>query len=337
MTPDVTIVVVPRERFNLSVTSLRSILDHTEVPYDLVYVDGRSPAPVARRLRALADEHRFRLVRSERYLSPNAARNLGLAHVTTPYVCFVDNDLIVTDGWLTRLLACAEETGAWMVGPLYLEGDPVDEIIHMAGGDITLEGEHGRRHFSTHHRLQGTAVADAPEPLVRTPVDFVEFHCVLLRTDAFAAPSVGMDEGLLSSREHLDLSMQVRRAGGGVWFEPGAVVTYSTPPPVVLSDVAYFLTRWSEAWNRASLEHFCDKYGIDRSYLEKAAVMNGRRRIVLDPVRKVVRRAGGERIDELAAKVLYRVERGLNARLVKVPEPSGAPVVADRSRATTSA
>lgn len=44
-------------------------------------------------------------------------------------------------------------------------------------------------------------------------MDFVEFHCVLVRTAAF--DSIGpLDEGLLSSREHLDLCLQVRANGG---------------------------------------------------------------------------------------------------------------------------
>jgi len=40
--PQVTIVVVPRERFSLAARSLQSIYEQSDVPFRLVYVDGGS-------------------------------------------------------------------------------------------------------------------------------------------------------------------------------------------------------------------------------------------------------------------------------------------------------
>src|SRR5688572_21667831 len=180
----VTIIVTPRERFNVALESLDSILAHTQGPYELVYGDGRSPRRVREGVSERAARHGFRVVRTDRYLSPNEARNLGLADVDTPYTVFVDNDLLVTDGWLSTMMACAEETGAWAVGPLYFEGDPVDEVIHMAGGVMQLAGEPGRRSFKTEHRFQGTPLGDVQDEVRRGACDFVEFHCMLVRTEA---------------------------------------------------------------------------------------------------------------------------------------------------------
>jgi GT2 family glycosyltransferase len=320
--PAVTIVVVPRERFEVALTSLDSIYENTEMPFELVYVDGRSPRRITRGISAAAEHHGFRHLRSNRYLSPNQARNLGLAQVTTPYVVFVDNDLVVTPGWLTTLLSSAEETGAWAVGPLYYEGDPVDEVIHMAGGDLLLEGEHGRRRFTTNHRMQGVRRADLAQPLERGPCGFVEFHCVLMRTDVF--DRIGpLDEALLSTREHLDLCLRIARAGGEVWFEPSSVVTYTTPPPVALTDVPYFWLRWSESWNRASLEHFCDKYGIDPDYAQRLSIMRRRRRIVFLPVRRAARRTLGPRGEQAVTSILHGAERRLNRAFVRARVTSG--------------
>lgn len=316
--PEVTIVVVPRERFNMALPSLESVYAHTSTPFDLVYVDGNSPGPVQKALEAQAAQRGFHLIRADRYLSPNQARNLSLAHVRTPYVCFIDNDLLVTDGWLDTLLDCAEETGAWVVGPLYLEGDPADRIIHMAGGDIELSGEAGQRRFATTHRLQGSPMDVLDEPLAREAVGFVEFHCVLARRDVFEHLGP-LDERLYSTREHLDLCLEVEAAGGEVWFEPASIVTYSTPPPVALRDIPYFWMRWSEAWNTTSLDHFTAKHGIDPAYSRRAVVMRGRRHVVFDPVRQVVRRTLGERAERATTKVLFRAELELNRRVVRVP------------------
>ncbi len=117
--PDVTVVVVPRERFSLARRALECLLSETTCPFKLVYVDGASPLAVRGYLEAQARSRGFRLLRSEHHLSPTEARNLGLREVAgTRYVVFIDNDVLVRAGWLEALVGCAEETGAWLVGPM---------------------------------------------------------------------------------------------------------------------------------------------------------------------------------------------------------------------------
>ncbi len=304
--PEVTIVVVPRERFSCSVQCLDRMYEVTQTPFRLVYVDGRSPRPVRNRLRSLAETHRFELLRSERFLSPNAARNLALPSVHTPYVVFVDNDLLVTPGWLDALLTAAKESGSWAVGPLYFEGDPADKIIHMAGGVMAFSGDPGRRTLDTDHRLQHVRMNDAPE-LERERCDYVEFHCVLLTAEALER--IGpFDERYLATREHLNLCLDIEAAGGEVWFEPASQVTYLSPPPVPLTDIPYFWLRWSDAWSVSSLRTFCDEYGMDPSYVERVSIMRRRRQAVFAPALGALRRVAGDRTADFAARVLRKVE-----------------------------
>jgi glycosyltransferase involved in cell wall biosynthesis len=306
--------VVPRERFAESIPSLDSILPTLGPSDRLVYVDGNSPKKVSAALQERQREHGFELIREESYLSPNHARNLALRQVSTPYVAFVDNDLLVTEGWLDRLVACAEETGAWLVGPLYLQGDPADRIVHMAGGDMSIEGPEGHRSCTTVHRFQGEPMDGIGVDLERQTCDFVEFHCVLARRDVFDELGL-LDEQLLNTREHLDLCLAVWGAGGEVWFEPASEVTYSTPPPLALTDIPYFWLRWSDAWSSKSLAHFCEKYGIDPCYQERIKVMQGRRQVALMPVRNAVRPVAGKYGDKAVNKALRVVEPYVN-RLV---------------------
>ena len=130
---DVTVVVVPRERFSHALASLESIQQNTDGPFELIYIDGHGPPELARELERRAAAGPFRLIRSDHYLSPNAARNLALPHVTTKYLAFVDNDVIVTPGWLGALVACAEEHGCTAVCPLTFE-DEAFSVVHHAGG-----------------------------------------------------------------------------------------------------------------------------------------------------------------------------------------------------------
>src|SRR5579871_3772199 len=107
-----TIVVVPREQFSKARPSLESIFAFTDESIPIVYVDGNSPAPVRSYIEARASEKKFTLLRCNRYLTSNEARNIGLQKVQTKYVAFVDNDVLLSPGWLTSLVKCAEETGA---------------------------------------------------------------------------------------------------------------------------------------------------------------------------------------------------------------------------------
>jgi hypothetical protein len=82
-----------------------------------------------------------------------------------------------------------------------------------------------------------------------------------VRADAFQ--KVGyLDEKLFSVHEHIDFCLSVKQAGGSVYLEPRSVATYIPSPPYDWSDLPYFMIRWSDEWNAATAEHFCDKWGI---------------------------------------------------------------------------
>lgn len=63
-----TIVVSPRERFNHTRQSLESIYEHTEFPFELIYIDGGSPENIKSYLQQAASERGFELIRTDYYL-----------------------------------------------------------------------------------------------------------------------------------------------------------------------------------------------------------------------------------------------------------------------------
>jgi GT2 family glycosyltransferase len=260
--PAVTIVVVPRERFSYCRTSLGSLYANTPLPLRLIYVDGGSPAHIKRYLEIQAAEKKFELIRTEAYLSPNQARNIGLRRADTKYVVFIDNDVEVAPGWLPALLQCAEETNASLVGPMYCIGQPVHQIIHMAGGEARIREAEGRRRLYEKHCFCNARVSDVRARMRREPCELVEFHCLFARTEVLQRLGP-LDEALLSTREHVDLCFMVREAGGTVWFEPNAVVTYVVASSFAWSDIPYYLLRWSDAWGQASVRHFEQKWNLD--------------------------------------------------------------------------
>lgn len=326
MTELATVVVTPRERFSYAVRSLESLRAHTREPHRLLYVDGGSPRPVARRIAAICAAAGYDRIRTERYLSPNEARNLALQRVRTRYVVFVDNDVIVTPGWLGALVACAEETGAAVVGPLYFIGPPGDERIHMAGGEARIEVREDGRHLRERHCHQNLRLAECPEALVRRECELVEFHTMLVRTSVFEKTGP-LDEGLLSSREHIDFCLRVRELGEHVWFEPGSRLTYVPPPPFAWSDVPYYMLRWSDGWGEATMRHFNAKWELadDPTRLLRNWVRK-HRRVVFRPLQEQGERVlGTKRARALTERLAGPVERAVIARALRKGRPAGPP------------
>ena len=314
--PDVTVVCVPRDHYHHAAQSLDALLTDTEPPFELVYVLGRAPADIATHVRREVARAGFTLIERDAHLVPNHARNLALAHVRTRYVAFVDNDTVVTPGWLSALVACAEETAAALVGPLQLMGPVEDRDIHLAGGLIDIDGSITPHPIRITHRFQGRHVADAPEPLERQRCDFAEFHCMLARTEVLRA--VGpLDEGFRSAREVEDLALKVRAMGATCWFEPSAVATFLPPSRLRWSEIGFLSHRWSEQANRQSHELFVGRYGLDRSHMSALGFINGLRRAMFWPVREGLSRLGAPVLARKVEYALHRLERPVNRLLVR--------------------
>jgi GT2 family glycosyltransferase len=313
--PRVTIVVVPRERFSQTQRALETLYA-VGGEFSLVYVDGGSPPRVRRFLEKMSREKGFQLIRRDGYLSPNQARNIGFAKVQTEYAVFIDNDVLVTPGWLQRLVRCADESGAWVVGPLYLMGPLEKACVHMAGGTVDIKEQDGARLLYEEHHYPHTPVGKIPTPLIRRAVDLVEFHCMLVRTAALRRLGA-LDEQLLSAPEHIDVCLAVRAAGGGVYLEPDAVVSYLPPPPFTWHDLLFFEVRWSDAWNKASLEHFNQKWGV-RIQPEYWTWLTTHRRSAIEPLSRAIHRVfGWRRGNWVEDNLVYPLESRINRMLVR--------------------
>lgn len=279
----VTIVITPRERFSYTKESLESIYEHTQIPFKVVYVDGNSPKKVRQYLEEQARIKNFKIVRTDYYLSPNQARNIGLRQVDTQYVVFADNDVIVSSGWLENLVQCAEETQATVVGPLMCQDLPIHETVHFAGGESHIWVDKNkatpRRRLREKMYKQGKRVAEICDRLYRTETELAEFHCVLVRTEIFSRIGL-LDEAMLNTKEHLDFCMSVREAGGKVYFEPSSLVTYVPGPPLEWTDLHFYMLRWSDAWTLASLHRLRDKWNLaeDAYFQQKYKQLGWRRR-----------------------------------------------------------
>ena len=287
MTSLVTIVVVPRERFSYTRESLESIYQNTELPFKLVYVDGNSPQAIKKYLETQAEQKEFELIRTDYYLYPNQARNLGLAKVDTKYVVFADNDIVVQPGWLKTLVDCAESTDAVVVGPLMCQHEPIHEEIHCAGGESRIIVDvKGRRRMREKMYKQGHSTAKTRSQMQRSQTELCEFHCMLVRTSIFDELGY-FDEKMLNTKEHIDFCLSVIEAGYQVYFEPDSLVTYVPAVPLKWSDLHYYMLRWSNDWETKSLERLRQKWELaeDSYFKQKQKSLGWRRRdTILSPM-----------------------------------------------------
>lgn len=166
----------------------------------VVVVDdaSRRPGPVA----AVAAEHGARLLTLPVNVGPAEARNAGLRLVTTPYVVFVDSDVVLPPGTVPTLLRHF-----------------ADPRVAMAVPRITGLVTPGSSSWLGRYERTRSSLDLGREPaLVRpgTPVSWVPSACVVARVDALAD---GFDARLRVG-EDVDLCWRLARGGLRVRYEP---------------------------------------------------------------------------------------------------------------------
>jgi glycosyltransferase involved in cell wall biosynthesis len=261
----VTVVVVPRgETPSLARAALETLAANTQSDHRLVVVtDGGYDRSTRAWVESFAAARDATLLRADSVLSPNEARNASLPFVDTEYVAFLDDNCFVREGWLDALVRCADETGAAIVAPLYgfRTGRDGKETVHVFGAEAHVDVDGERRSMVDRHHNAGRPIDDLLASASRMPTEAAEFHCMLVRTRLFE--QVGpLDEGLLSTSEHLDLCMRARAAGHEVWTDPASVVVYELPLPLPRRDRSGYVLRWCEAWNRESYRRFAEQWDI---------------------------------------------------------------------------
>lgn len=91
---------------------LKSVLQNTHCEYSLIIVDNGSNSKTKQFLEDLRDriqERRVTLVRNETNQGFVKAANQGIRVSTAEYICLLNNDTIVTSGWLTELMHLASK------------------------------------------------------------------------------------------------------------------------------------------------------------------------------------------------------------------------------------
>ena len=121
--PLVSMVILAHNQLAYTRQCIASIMAHTREFFELIVVDNGSTDGTARyletELAGLILAGTLKIVSSETNLGYAGGNNLGLAVARGAYILLLNNDVVVTPGWLARLLACLEKNAdIGIVGPM---------------------------------------------------------------------------------------------------------------------------------------------------------------------------------------------------------------------------
>jgi len=195
---DVTVVIPVRDRYLELGRCLAGLQDLKHV----VVVDDCSADPEA--IAAICAEHGARVVRRAVNGGPGAARNSGLAVVSTALVAFLDSDCVPRPGWLDRLLPHFGDQAVGAVAP---------RIVPHEEGTTWLG-----RYEGASSTLDMGSRPSIVRPGARVP--YVPGAALVVRT---AAAGAGFAEGMYVG-EDVDFVWRMAGAGWRTRYEPAAVM-----------------------------------------------------------------------------------------------------------------
>jgi GT2 family glycosyltransferase len=99
----VSIVTLSWNAVHFTRIALDSIARYTSEPYEVIVVDNGSRQETVDVLRAVDDPH-VRVIYNATNLGYGGGNNVGIAHASGDHIALLNNDVIVTEGWLDVLL-----------------------------------------------------------------------------------------------------------------------------------------------------------------------------------------------------------------------------------------
>jgi len=130
MMPQCDLILVTWNHLEYTRPCVESVLRHTGVPYRLLIVDNGSAADTLAFLDGMERTQPDRVVsvRNPENLGWVKAVNEGLRRSQAPYVCLLNNDVVVTPGWLERMIEVAQaDPRIGLVNPTYNgRGEPLE-------------------------------------------------------------------------------------------------------------------------------------------------------------------------------------------------------------------
>ena len=211
--PDVTVVMLTYNRWDLTKEALRLLAEVTEPRYELVIVDNASTDGTPGEL---ASVEGARVLLNPANLGFGPGNNQGAALARGRYLLLLNSDAWVRPGWLEPLIDIAEaDAGVAAVAPKLLYPD----------GRLQEAGSIVWRDARVRQYGEGD-LPNRPEYNFRRTVDYASAACLLVRRSAFIAVG-GFDPRFAPVYcEDVDLCLALAEGPGRVVYQPRSVVEH---------------------------------------------------------------------------------------------------------------
>ena len=220
---------------------LQSIVEHTrDTPFEIVVVDNGSSDGTSEFLASFARDHaNTKVISFDSNRGYAEANNEGAKISSGTYFAFLNNDTIVTDGWLKALFDTSSRDRAGLVGAklLYPKWNRINHAGYVYDGSRSL--------FYLIYELYNPTLEAVNK---EREFQAVLGACMFIKRDLFTAIGGFTHIGL----EDIDLCLRVREAGYRVLYSPKSVIYHygsvtikgSAQGSIPLTSTADFLKRW---------------------------------------------------------------------------------------------
>ncbi len=237
--------------------SLRAMLP-PGLPHEIIFIDDGSTDGTRVWLTTLAADPSIRVILQPKNLGYAAANNTGAALARGEFLALLNNDLILTPGWLEPILTAHRAYGerAGLVGNLQIE--VATGALDHAGIFINLKGK------PEHLRTLPLASRLLPLAPRHRRIAAVTGACVVIRRTLWEKLG-GFDPAFINGCEDVDLCLRAAAAGHVNLVALRSVVRHhvSSSPGRKLRDEAntrQLVLRWHDTLARHAARIWCRDY-----------------------------------------------------------------------------
>lgn len=209
--PTVSIIIPTYNKAAMLLECVKSVRAHTAGSYEVIIVDDASRDETPRLLDRLDGLRALRNKRNSEFI---VSTNRGARAARGKFLLFLNNDVIVTPGWLSHLVKTLESNpSVGAVGAKLLRPNGrLQEVGSIVWSDGSAAG-YGRDDDPV-----------KPEYCYQREADFCSAACMLVRRDVFQEIG-GLDERYLPAYyEDTDLCFAIRKMGLQVVINPSVLV-----------------------------------------------------------------------------------------------------------------
>ncbi|MDF2759102.1 MAG: hypothetical protein K0S99_1734, partial [Thermomicrobiales bacterium] len=244
--PSVSVIVVAEAVVSTHQACIDTVLSETDYPnYELLVLDDETDTERTAWLGSMVEQdHRVRVLQVDAGSGRGDRINRGLSAAEGQIVVFLDDDTIVSPGWLTRLTKHLADSSAGLVGP-GTNRSPAEAMIEIAYADADQFIQFA----------QQLAIDHAGE---QTPVRVVPLFCAAARRDVLEriGPFDNRYQGGTFQAE--DYALRLKAAGYTLAWARDVFVHRAGTTPLVDQDVSaisvlaadqrQFEAKWGVRW-----------------------------------------------------------------------------------------